>query len=295
MKSVVRCIKQFLFKIYWRIGVCVCPKVMANRMYRSAMGKNIDWKNPKDLNEKINWMKFNYDTTIWTKLADKYLVREYVAEKGLSNILVKLYGVWDNANDIDFDKLPNQFVLKTNHGCGTIIVVEDKSKLNIKETREKLNKWLKVKYGLNTVEPHYLKIKPLIIAEELLVNDNKQSSSLVDYKVFCLNGNPHSILVCANRKQGKVDKAFYSVDWHLLKEMSPNEGEIFNCNKPVTLSQMVDIAKKISEGHPQVRVDFYEVKGRLYFGEMTFTSLGGYMNYITPAYLNEMGELVKIN
>ena len=289
----IKYLKKCAVKAYIEIGTTLFPKRFANIFYRGAMGKNIDWKNPMDLNEKINWMKFNYDTSIWSRLADKYLVREYVEERGLSNILVKLYGVWSNANDIDFDKLPNQFVLKTNHGCGTIIVVEDKSKLDISSVRKTLNKWLKVRFGRNTVEPHYLKIQPLIIAEELLINDNEASSSLVDYKVFCLNGSPYSILVCANRGNGHVDKGFYDVAWNFMPQMSDCQN-IDNMPRPQKLQEMIDSSVILSKGHPQVRVDFYEVQGCLYFGEMTFTSLGGYMNYITPSKLIEMGNLVKL-
>jgi hypothetical protein len=297
MRMVIKHIKRLLFGVYWGISVRLFPKVMANKMYRSAMGKNIDWENPIDLNEKINWMKFNYDTTEWTRLADKYLVRDYVSQKGLADILVKLYGVWEDANDIDFEKLPNQFVLKTNHSCGTNIIVEDKSKLDIAKTRKKLNKWLKVKYGVDTVEPHYAGIKPLIIAEEFLVNDNKISSSLVDYKVFCLNGKPHSILVCANRIEGHKDVGFYDVDWRLLPDMInlkhyTNSVEI---KVPTNLSQMIKSAAILSEGHPFVRVDFYDVQGRLFFGEMTFTPMGGYMTSIEPKMLEEMGQLVNIH
>ncbi|MBP3426271.1 MAG: hypothetical protein J6K81_06110 [Rikenellaceae bacterium] len=297
MNKLIKNVKRFLLRIYWGIGVRLFPKVMANKMYRGAMGKNIDWENPIDLNEKINWMKFNYDTTEWTRLADKYLVREYVVEKGLADILVDLYGVWENANDIDFDKLPNQFVLKTNHGCGTIIVVEDKSKLDINATRKKLNKWLKVKFGLDTVEPHYLKIKPLIIAEELLINDNENSSSLVDYKVFCLNGKPHSILVCANRTVGKKDVGFYDIEWRLLPNMINLNHYVqsVQIKAPINLSKMIKSAAILSENHPFVRVDFYEVQGHLFFGEMTFTPMGGYMTSIEPKVIQQMGCLVDIN
>lgn len=145
------------------------PMLLANYYYKNVMGHDINWSNPIDLNEKINWLKFKTDTSIWTTLADKYLVRNYIEEKGLGHLLPKLYGVWNNADDIDFEKLPNQFVLKTNHGCGTVILVKDKSTIDYASVRKQMNHWLTIRFGLETVEPHYLAIKPLITAEELLV------------------------------------------------------------------------------------------------------------------------------
>ena len=132
------------------------PKKVASERYKKAMGKDLDWENPKDLNEKINWMKFNTDLSEWTRLSDKYRVREYLKERGREDLLVKLYGVWENANDIDFDALPDKFVLKSNHGCGTVILVKDKNTLDKSHVRKQMNGWIKNKYGILTAEPHYL-------------------------------------------------------------------------------------------------------------------------------------------
>ena len=144
------------------------PKRLANYYYKHVMGHNINWDNPMDLNEKINWLKFYSDTSIWTELADKYKVRAYVESKGLKDILIPLYGVWEKPENIDFDSLPDSFVLKTNHACGTVMLVEDKSQLNVPEAMNTLRSWLRMRLGIDTVEPHYLGIKPLIMAEKLL-------------------------------------------------------------------------------------------------------------------------------
>ena len=160
------------------------PKKLANYYYKSMSGHDINWENPQDISEKINWMKFYSDTSRWTELADKYKVRAYVESKGLKDILVKLYGVWERPEDIDFTSLPDSFVLKTNHACGTVLLVEDKNKLNFQETLETLRSWMKMRIGIETVEPHYLSIKPMIIAEEYL----NKGSQLIDYKLFTFRG-----------------------------------------------------------------------------------------------------------
>ena len=153
---------------------------IANELHKSLVGYDIDWKNPKTLNEKINWMKFNTDTTEWTRLADKYLVREYVKERIGETALPKLYAVWRSADEIDFSKLPKKFILKTNHGCHTIMPVLDKDKMDVNIVKRQFNVWMKKQYGYDTAEPHYMKIKPMIIAEELLDNDATFTTALAD-------------------------------------------------------------------------------------------------------------------
>lgn len=265
--------------------------------FRGLMGYDIDWENPQDLNEKINWMKLYGDTTQWARLADKYRVREYVEERIGKEYLVRLYGVWERVEDIDFDALPERFVLKTNHGAGTVLPVTSKRDLNISETRRKLDEWLKLKYGYRTIEPHYLKIKPLIIAEEYLENDTDFSTSLVDYKVFCFGGKPYCILVCTDRELGThTNLTFYDTHWNQMTEMlaGSHKGEEQCIPRPVCLDIMLEKAEKLALGHPQVRVDFYILQGKIYFGEMTFTSQGGYMDYIFRDYALDMGRQIKI-
>ena len=273
------------------------PQKMASKRYRDAMGKDLDWEKPKDLNEKINWMKFNMDLSEWTRLSDKYRVREYLKERGREDLLVKLYGVWDNADDIDFDALPNQFVLKSNHGCGTVILVKDKNSIDKPTVRKQMNDWIKHSYGIFTAEPHYLNIKPLLIAEELLENDNPDSRSLVDYKVFCVEGEVYCIMVCTDRAIGKGMKAmFYDTDWNPRPEMLAgiHIHDKVRVPKPSCLAELLKAAKDLSKGHHFVRADFYISKGKVYFGEMTFTPKGGYTNTISYPHLLQMGSLVKL-
>ena len=171
MKIVLRKFFPFIIPLSWKWHEYVYnkdPKVAANRIYKKVFGKDIDWVCPLDLVEINFWMRFYTDTTKWTELSDKYKVREYITNCGFGGMLNKLYGVYRNAQEIDFEALPKSFVLKTNNACGTVILVKDKSKLNINKTRKILDLWLTFPYGVMNVEPHYLDIKPCIVAEEFL-------------------------------------------------------------------------------------------------------------------------------
>ncbi|WP_312765417.1 ATP-grasp fold amidoligase family protein [Epilithonimonas sp.] len=276
------------------------PKKLASILHYDYCKRIIDWDNPKDLNEKINWLKFNSDTTKWSLLSDKYAVRQYIEDAGFGDLLVKLYGVWSSADDIDFSKLPKSFVLKTTNGSGTVLIVKDKSLINEKEVKIKLQKWLKLKFGIMTAEPHYFSIKPLIIAEELLINDKSDvSTSLIDYKIWCFNGEPHYVWTCSNRKiAAETYVALHDMDWNVYTEKSVFVDHYRKCEanipKPESLDRMIEACRVLVKDIPQVRLDFYEVGGKAYFGEMTFTSSGGYMDFYTKACLDEMGALVKL-
>lgn len=276
------------------------PKKLASILHYDYCKREIDWDNPQDLNEKINWQKFNSDTSMWSQLSDKYAVRKHLEDAGLGDMLVKLYGVWSSVEDIDFEKLPQSFVLKSTNGSGTVMVVPNKTQINFVEVKKTLSEWLKLKFGVMTAEPHYLSLKPLIIAEELLVNDNKDiSSSLIDYKIWCFNGEPYTVWTCSNRTiGGETYVASHDMDWNIRVEHSVFVDHYRKCDndipKPKTLNRMIDACKILGEDFPQVRIDFYEVGGKAYFGEMTFTSSGGYMDFYSKNFLNEMGKLVKI-
>lgn len=258
------------------------------------------FEHPTDLNEKINWLKFYGDSSRWSDLSDKYKVREYITGKGLDNILVKLYGKWDKAEDIDWDSLPEQFVMKANNGCGDVLICKDKSILDKQAIVKQYGKLLSTRYGDTSGEPHYAAIKPCIIAEELL-DISKQpikTSSLIDYKIWCLNGKPELFYCIWNRTKASIETRMYDLDWTYHPEWAVYsnhyiEGKV-DLPRPQNFDQMLIIAEKLSEGFPIVRVDLYEVDKKVYFGELTFTSLGGFMDYITQEQLLLMGEIVKL-
>lgn len=277
------------------------PIRVAKLRYLYVMRKWPHFEHPHDLNEKINYLKFYGDTSQWPSLSDKYAVREYVKERlGRDDCLVKLYGKWDSVEEIDWEGLPNQFVMKCNNGSGDVLICKDKRQLDIEATKDYFQKMLHRKFGVASGEPHYALIKPCIIAEELLDTSTQPcgSSSLVDYKIWCFDGKPHNICCYSNRHGHDANVGVYGLDWQYHPEYSiftPHHQEAKQpLPKPSCLKEMLDIASKLSKGFPEVRVDLYEVKGHVYFGELTFTSHSGWMDYFTQQYLDETGELIKI-
>ena len=273
-------------------------KERASSLYRNILERELDLGNPQDINEKINWMKFNTDTSKWTELADKYKVRNFVKERGLEDILVKLYGKWDRADDIDFDGLTYPCMLKVNHGCGGNFFLDKKpSRMERGKLIRKINKILDTPFGYATAEPHYIPIKTCVLAEEMLKETtNTFPSSLVDYKVWCFDGEVDHIWATYNRVDTHVYVGCYDTDWRYHPEYS-----IFTSHyrdggdrvpKPKALDKLIEAASTLSKGFPQVRIDFYIVNDKVYFGEMTFTGQGGYMEFYTPEYLKKMGDRV---
>lgn len=290
--------------------VLLFPKWYASYFYKKVTNKKLDLNNPQNLQEKIQWLKIYSDTSQWTDLADKYKVRDYINQCGLSDILVKLYGVWERAEDIDFSKLPEKFVLKTNHGFKKVILVEDKSKLDKSKTKRQLNRWVKEKYGLVSFEPHYWNIERRIIAEEFLEDNYNMniSSSLVDYKFYCINGEPEVILCMYDRENttlgSNLEKDFsglkknlFDLDWNPRPEFL-SDGYGINMNndipKPNRLDEMKRICKILANPFPFVRVDLYEVNDKVYFGEMTFTPGGNFQSF-SGEYALEMGKKINLS
>lgn len=277
------------------------PETLVKIRYLVRFHKRLNLKSPQTLNEKILYMSLRTDTTLWTRLADKYAVRGYVEECGLSDILVPLYGHWENADEIDFQKLPNSFVLKTVQGSGDIILVKDASTVDMNAIRYKMDKAVRMKYGELEGGKHYMRIKPAIIAESFMVNDDvsaKYSTSIIDYKIWCFNGKPYYVWACCNRDKHGTDVMTYDLDWHAHPEYSVfydhyREGQIIP--KPDNFDQMMLIAEKLAKPFPVVRVDLYNLAGQIYFGEMTFTSLGGLMDFYTDDFQKMCGDLIDVN
>lgn len=283
-------------RIICRIIFVINPKILANWTYKSRFGKNIDWKNPHDLIEKIYWLQMYSDTSLWTLCADKYRVREYVEKKGCGTILNKLYGVWEDVEDIDWDTLPNSFVLKWNNGSGQVIIVKDKGSLDIVKTKKTLRSWLKSNYGYEGAQMHYLKIKSCIIAEELLINEVNPDESLVDYKIWCFHGKPCFCLVVYGRQGIDYKLSAYDLQWNNISDRVFNKDSKHYCGvnirKPSSFNKMIEYATKLSADFAEVRVDFYEINDNPIFGELTFTSGYGYYSY---DFYKELGSFIDLN
>lgn len=310
MGDLVLKIKQFFNNFYWfrylayrthKRAMEKNPKKEMNRCYALQMqGQTINWDNPRDLAEKTYWMELNIDTSSWTRCADKYLVREYVKECGYENYLTKLYGRWDNGSQIEWDSLPNQFVLKTNHSCGTVIVVKDKTKLDIKKTIKTLDQWLKIPYGYSGGQMHYVSIKPCIIAEEMLIPGDEEKTlsphSLIDYKFWCFAGHVESVWVAFDRThENGVNMKLYDLEWNELRDVLISSDyytyQETKIPKPKCFKEMIEMASKLSQPFPEVRVDLYVINDKPYFGELTFSSGLG---FFTQDYYNHLGDLTDI-
>lgn len=271
------------------------PKIIIDHEWLHQYGHKVNWDNPRNVNEKMQWLICYSDTTEWTLLADKYKVREFIKEKGYEKLLVPLLGVWKNPEEIDFDSLPDKFVLKCNHDSASTKIVDKKSKEFDKDELINFYKQkLKIKYGYIGCEPHYNKMKPLVIAEEFLEEDNG-FSSLNDYKFWCNDGKVDYVSVMYDRTSESVCETVYDLSWNahpeFLKSYGRYKSEDRILPRPQKLDEMVEIAKSLSKGFPIVRVDLYEVNGKIYFGEMTFTPTAGRMGYEEP-FLIDLGNRV---
>jgi hypothetical protein len=276
------------------------PVLLVKMRYFAYFHKLPNLKEPKDMNEKILYMKLYTDTSRWTELADKYKVRDYVTSCGLSRYLIPLIGMWTDVEDIDFGALPNSFIFKANNGVGKneLMMVRNKSTLNIDETKKFLDELLKRKHvGVLSGEPHYRTMKPCIIAEELLPME-KGEKSPVDYKIYCTNGRAQYIWVCSGRDNTGTDVMTYDREWNPRPDLCVfdsryREGKVIH--KPTNLDEMIRVAETLVKPFPFVRLDLYNIKGRIYFGEMTFTPLGGMVNFHPQEFLDELGTKIDLN
>lgn len=274
----------------------VPDSVMLKLQYRIKLKRKLNLKNPKRYTEKIQWYKMYYRNPLMHKCVDKYLVRDYVKEKGLENILVKLYGKYDSIHDVDFDKLPQRFVMKTTHGGGglNVIVCNDKNKLDFNAISTKLgsgDKPFRARSGGR--EWAYYGLEPGIVVEELLINTENPEAGINDYKIFCYNGKPEYIVVDVDRYIGHK-RNFYNTDWENLHVTSDCPAADREIERPKKLDEMLKIASILSEGFPYVRVDLYEVGEQVFFGEMTFYPWSGYVQFVPDKFDFIFGDKFKI-
>lgn len=249
-------------------------KTMLKIEYRLKLKKRLRLNPPITFNEKLQWLKLYDRKPEYTIMADKYAVREYIKDKIGERYLVPIYGVWDDAHDIDFDKLPNEFVLKCTHDSGSVTICRDKRSLDKNNTIQKFSKMLKRNSYIAGREWPYKNIKPRVIAEMLLKEKNYEY--LPVYKIFCFNGDPKIIQQLQNDKQENETVDYFDINWNRLnmKQRFPNS-EV-PLPRPQTLDEMLEIAKKLSKGIPFVRIDLYEVNGKILFSEHTFYTDAGY-------------------
>lgn len=258
-----------LAKIIVSLCTHISPKLGCKVIYFLKFKKLPNINKPTEFNEKLIWLKlnnYNNNPLVW-KCSDKYTMRDYCINCGIEEKnLTKIIGVYERAQDINFEILPKKFALKCTHGMGFNIICEDKERLDKEKARKKLNKWLKTRFGYESAEIHYTHVKPKIICEEFIENNDNEFP--IDYKIYCFNGKPEIILVCTDRKN-HYKTTFYDTNWNLV-HLRDSEINV-DLDKPRSLEKMIKIAQKLSEDFPFVRVDFYEYKGEPIVGELTFT------------------------
>lgn len=254
------------------------PDGMYIQIYYFAHFKRFaNLRNPQTYNEKLNWLKLHDRNPLYTKLVDKFEVKEYVTPIIGQEHIIPTLGVWDCFDDIDFDKLPDQFVLKCTHDSEGLVIVRDKSTMDKAAAKEKIEAALKQNFYYIGREWPYKDVKPRIIAEKYM--EDGVDGELQDYKFFCFNGEPRAMFIASDRASDHVKFDYFDLDFkHLdIKQKYPHADRALR--KPETFDKMVELSRTLSKGFPHVRVDFYEVEGHLYFGELTFYHFSGFMPF----------------
>ncbi len=267
-------------------------KTFLKIQYRLSLHKKLNLKNPKTFTEKLQWMKLYDKNPVYTAMADKYAVKEYVAEKIGEEHLIPTLGVWDSFNDIDFSKLPRQFVLKCTHDSGSIVICKNKADFNIKAAKKKIDKHLKMNHYNAHREWPYKYVKPRIIAEKYL--EQEDGAGLIDYKFFCFNGNPLFLYVSQMSHSRQQKLQFFDIDYKPL-EFSRFDYKPFQIlpPKPSNFDEMVSISKKLARdiSSPFVRIDLYSISGQIYFSEITFTPCSGLLSFEPEEWDKKLGQM----
>lgn len=270
-------------------------KVLLSMKYKHYFHKKLDWDNPQTFSEKIQWLKIYGRTPINVVMSDKYAVKQYIKECIGEQYVIPLLGVWDRPKDIDFSELPERFVIKCNHNSGTgMYICRDKSQLDEKAVRKGLQKGLRQDYYIGSREYAYKDIPRKIIAEQYM--EDAETKELRDYKFFCFDGEPKALFIASGRLQGEesVTFDFFDMDYHHLPFTNGHPNAKVLPEKPKCFEEMKQLAAKLSVGMPHVRVDFYEVNGRVYFGEFTFSHWGGLKPFEPEEWDYKFGSWIKL-
>lgn len=261
--------------------------------YRRGTGNKLHLNPPITYTEKLQWIKLFDRNPIYRTMVDKYAVKKYVADIIGDDHIVPLLGVWDKPEEIEWSSLPNQFVLKTNHDCGGLVICKDKSKLDIEAASKKLSKSLKCNYWLAGREWPYKDMARKIIAEKYIEDS---TGGLVDYKVMCFNGKPRLIQVHLGRYTNKHTQDFYDINWNKTEIAQISSGHVSDelIDKPDCFDEMIEMSRKLSISIPHVRVDWYIVNNHLYLGELTFFDASGFDKFIPDKYNYIIGDWITL-
>lgn len=261
-------------------------------VYRIRVGARLNFDNPRTFNEKLQWLKLHDRNPLYNTLVDKYAVKEWVAERVGSEYVTRTYAVWDRAEDIDVSNLPERFVLKTNHDCGGVVVCRSRASFDLEAAKNTLARHLKTNYFWNGREWPYKDVSPRIFAEEYL--DPGERGDLADYKLMCFGGKVLCSFTCTSRAKGDLRVDFFDTEWRHLPFMRHYPNADTPPSKPESYGKMVEMAEILSAGIPFVRVDFYEVGRRPYFGEMTFFPGDGFEEFNPSEWDGRLGQLIDL-
>lgn len=268
------------------------------RKYKACMGKELNLDSPQTFNEKLQWLKLHACKPEYTMMVDKYAVRKYIANTIGKEYLIPLLGVWDNPDDIDFDSLSNQFVLKCNHNSGLgMCICKDKNKLDIAKVKAELRKGLQQDYYLTNREWPYKNVARKIIAEKFMEDDNDNADlGLIDYKFFCFNGTPKFAYVAQGAAKAYKSKInMMDLEWKSMPFQRTDHPQFEKVpDKPINFQKMVELSKILAKDIPFVRVDFYEINSKLFFGELTFFPGSGYIPFEPEEWDYKLGEWIRL-
>lgn len=294
---VIRHPSLFLLKLN-NLGIIkLSDKKFLKAKYLKVFNKKLNLKNPQTFNEKIQWLKLHNRQPIYTELVDKSLVKKHVSDIIGEKYIIPTLGVYNTFDEIDFDKLPNQFVIKCTHDSGGLIICKDKSKFDYENAKKKIEKSLSRNYYYNSREWPYKNVKPRIIVEKYM--EDKEKIVPEDYKLYCFNGEPKYIVVFHNRfdNSKKLSETVYDTDWNPQHVSFDNHFEISDIieEKPKCLDELLEITRKLCANLPQVRIDFYIINNKIYFGEITFYTASGFQPMIPESLDEKLGKLIDLS
>ena len=286
-------INKLILKLASRNLIKMDDKKYLKLKYYYKTGKKLDFSNVKTFNEKIHWLKIYDRNTNYIKMVDKYEAKRHVSNLIGKEYIIPTLGIYDKFEEIKFEQLPDQFVIKCTHDSESTVICKDKNKLDIKSLKKYYNKKIKSNYYYKCREWPYKYIKPRIIAEKYMgTNEQKE---LIDYKFFCFNGNPKVILVCSERfSSDNMCETWFDENWNFLDIIESNHRVNKKIKKPINFSQMMEFSKKLSRDIPFIRVDFYEINGKIYFGELTFFPAAGFEKFEPEEWDKKLGDMLEL-
>lgn len=291
MRTPIQLVKAVYERLYY---YCAPDKIYLNKKFKQVFRRNINWTNPTTYNEKLQWLKIYDRNPLYTKLVDKYEVRQYVAEKIGEEYLIPCLGVWDKYEDIDFSQLPNEFVLKCTHDSGSVVICKDKESFDFDEARKKISNGLKRNFYYNAREWPYKNVKPRIIAEQYM--EDLSTSQLKDYKFFVFDGEVKALFIASDRGKQNEEVKFDFYDekfnWMDMRHGHPNSVE--KSDKPGCFEEMKSLAVKLASDFPQARVDFYACNGKILFGEITFFHHSGFVPFEPAIWDDTFGAWIEL-